>query len=72
MRYFFDVHNGTSTEDEEGLECPSDDAAVIEAARAVSGMSAEIAGVGELSIVVRDHGGPVAVVTVSIAIERKR
>ena len=72
MRYFFDVYNGSMTEDEEGMECPSAEHAIAEAGRAAAGMCADIAQGGRLSVEVRDGTGPVAVVTVSIEIERKR
>lgn len=72
MRYFFDVYNGSTVEDAEGLECPSDEEAIAEAARAASGMSADITGGGRLSVAVRDDAGVMAVVTVSLGIERKR
>jgi len=72
MRYFFDVYNGSTAEDDEGMECSSAEHAIAEAGRAAAGMSADIAQGGRLCVEVRDGTGPVAVVTVSIEIERKR
>lgn len=72
MRYFFDVYDGSTMEDEEGVECASSEEAIAEAGRAVASMSADIMQGGKLCIEVRDDGGLVAVVTVSIEIERKR
>ncbi|HKS65460.1 MAG TPA: hypothetical protein VJT13_27395 [Xanthobacteraceae bacterium] len=72
MRYFFDVYNGSTTEDEEGLECSSAEHAIVEAGRAAAGMSVDIAKGGRLSVEVRDAAGPVATITVSIEIARKR
>ena len=72
MRYFFDVYNGSMAEDEEGLECSSAEHAIAEAGRAAAGMSTDIAQGGTLRVEVRDEAGPVATVTVSIKIERKR
>lgn len=72
MRYFFDVANGGEAEDEEGIECASDEAAIAEAGRAASQMSADITGGGSLSVTVREGAETLAVVTVSIAIDRRR
>jgi hypothetical protein len=72
MRYFFDVHDGTQAEDEEGMECPSVDAAIAEAANAAAGMSADIIKGGSLTIEVRSGDAAVAAVTVSISIDRKQ
>jgi hypothetical protein len=72
MRYFFDLRNGVYVDDEEGIECPSDEAAIAEAGRAAAQMSADIASGGRFCVEVRSSAGSVGKVTVTIEIDRTR
>ena len=72
MRYYFDIYNGDTCRDDDGLDFPTVHVAITEAARAVSAMSASIVDGGAIAIEVRDADGIVAVVTASIEIDRKR
>ena len=75
MRYFFDVREASGlSPDEEGMECPSTDLALREAARAAATMSEDFVktGGGDLAIEVRDGDGPVAVVKIVMEIKLQR
>ena len=62
-RYFFDIHDGRFQRDEEGIECPSFEAARREAMVALPEISRwAIPGDGEsqaFTVLVRDEGGTI-------------
>jgi hypothetical protein len=73
MRYFFDIRDGENLTDEVGVEHPSEDVAMQEAARAAVAIAEDDLvprGGGILQIQVREFERQIGTVTISLDIKK--